>query len=187
MSLIRNPWLNGALIAAATLSFPAYARSPKPQEPYVIPSKPLKIGTVAPEFTATSLTGQKVSPKSFRGHVVLLDMWATWCGPCRASIPVLESIQEKYYKQGLYVVGVSVDTPESSDGVVDFAVSHGMRYVVTKSPQSAIAIRKAYHADAIPAMYLLDKHGRIRWIGKGFGPSEGLRISMLLKRALAEK
>ena len=190
MSFIRKPWLSGVIIAAvmaAAIAGPACARAPKRQAQSPTHPKPLKLGTIAPEFNATTLTGQKVSPQSFRGHVVLLDMWATWCGPCRASIPILERIQEKYYKQGLYVVGVNVDTEDTADGVVDFAVSHGMRYVVTKSPESAIAIRKAYHAEGIPAMYLLDKHGRIRWIGTGFGPGAGLEISLILKRALAEK
>ena len=66
---------------------------------------------MAPDFSLPDLSGKTVSLEQFRGKVVLLDFWATWCPPCRMTIPLLINLQEQYGKKGLIILGVSIDDP----------------------------------------------------------------------------
>jgi thiol-disulfide isomerase/thioredoxin len=85
-------------------------------------------GAAAPDFSLIDLSGQPLSLSSYRGKVVLLDFWATWCVPCREEIPHLIDLQNKYGNQGLQIVGVSMD--DSPDPVRDFYQHFKMNYPV---------------------------------------------------------
>jgi peroxiredoxin len=82
----------------------------------------------APDFTLTDLSGQPLTLSSYRGKVVLLDFWATWCAPCREEIPRLIDLQDKYRQEGLQVIGVSMD--DGADPVRDFYQHLKMNYPV---------------------------------------------------------
>lgn len=111
----------------------------------------------APLFTATDLDGREVSPAALRGKVVIVNFWATWCGPCRAEVPDLVALQAKY-KDTLQVIGISED--EAGVEVVKrFAAEHKINYpVVMMTPE----IEKLYPGiSALPTSFILDREARV--------------------------
>jgi len=111
----------------------------------------------APAFTARDLDGRQVSTAAFRGKVVLINFWATWCPPCRAEIPDLVALQEKYRDQ-LQIIGVSEDEGPL-DGVKRFAADHHINYpVVMTSPE----IEKMFPGiGALPTSFIVNRDARI--------------------------
>lgn len=137
----------------------------------------------APGFTLRTLAGAAVSLDSLRGHVVLLDFWATWCAPCRRSMPELQALHDRHAAQGLTVLGVSID--ENADAKV-------RRFVRTQRFTYPIAIDggttpawQAYHVKAIPAVFLIDRVGRVvaQWTG---GAPPTAELAAAIERALAD-
>ena len=151
------------------------------------PPPPLPAGTPAPAFKTQTMGGKPLSLKSLRGKVVLLDYWATWCGPCQAATPTLEALYKKFGPQGLKVVGLSVDDPRSVAGVKPFMKHFGMTYLVSASPFANNQAQAAYHVHGIPSQFLIDKKGIVRWSQSGYSESEGRELAPMIKRLLAEK
>ena len=111
----------------------------------------------APLFTATDLDGRQINMASLRGKVVIVNFWATWCGPCRAEIPDLVALQEKY-KDTLQVIGISEDEA-GVDVVKRFAAEHRVNYpVVMMTPE----IEKLFPGiGALPTSFILDRESRV--------------------------
>ena len=151
------------------------------------PPPPLPAGTPAPAFTTQTVAGQPLSLKSLRGKVVLLDYWATWCGPCQMATPTLEALHRQFGRQGLRVVGLSVDDQRSVGGVKPFMKRFGMTYLVSASPVANSRAQSAYHVNGIPSQFLIDKKGIVRWSQSGYSESEGRELAPMIKRLLAEK
>jgi peroxiredoxin len=128
-------------------------------------SKP-DVGFRAPEYSASTLSGDSVSLSSYRGKVVLLNVWATWCGPCRKEIPELRVINSRYSSQGLTVVGVTVDTEGTEAQIADFVKEFRMDYALWHDPNERISAQ--YAIVGLPASFLIDRSGVIRW--KATGP-----------------
>ena len=118
----------------------------------------------APDFRLPGVNGRPVSLSQYRGKVVLLDFWATWCGPCRSEIPSFVALQKKYRKQGLVVIGLSIDQG-GSRVVADFARRNKVNYPVAIADD---AVRQAYGGiSAIPTTFLINRRGEIakRYVG----------------------
>ena len=167
---------------AATLAILPLTRTAAQQD-----APPLPIGSKAPAFRTTTLAGKPLSLASLRGHVVLVDYWATWCGPCRMATPTLQGLHQKFAKRGLRVIGMSVDDDSTVSQVPAFARMMHMTYTITASPQANSQAAQLYNAGGIPAQYLIDKKGVIRWAQEGFDPGEGPKLSALIQKLLAEK
>ena len=112
---------------------------------------------MAPEFKLTSLSGQTVNLRDLRGKVVILDFWATWCGPCRLEIPEFEDLQRKYGSQGLQVVGVSMD--DSSAPVRQFYQQFKMNYPVVMGTDKVGELYGGIYA--LPTSFVIGRDGRI--------------------------
>ena len=125
--------------------------------------KEVPSASAAPDFTLNDVAGARRSLSDFRGKVVLLDFWATWCPPCRVSIPVLQEIHKEYESRGLAVVGVSVD--QELAAVAPFVREQGITYPVLLGGESDVS--EVYQVRGIPTVYLLDKEGRVvrHWVG----------------------
>lgn len=125
----------------------------------------LDIGQAAPNFKLQDLTGQQVSLNEFKGKIVMLDFWATWCGPCRMTMPVVESLQKEY--AGTMVL-LAVNLQEPLDVVRDYIRAHGIHSRVLLDEDGAVG--SMYGAEAIPMQILIDKQGIIRFVMAGFSP-----------------
>jgi len=115
----------------------------------------------APAWSLKDVNGQTVSSEQFKGKVVVLDFWATWCGPCRQEIPGYADLQRKYGKDGLVIIGVSLDSDEhASDTVKTFVQKFGVDYQVVMGDD---AVQTAFGGmDAIPTTFLIDRAGQLR-------------------------
>lgn len=115
-------------------------------------------GTRAHDWQLTDLDGKTVKSSDFRGKVVILDFWATWCLPCRVEIPHFVELQKQYGDKGLVVIGVSLDEQEPKV-VKKFVKQFGMNYPVVVGNEK---IAEAYGGiDGIPTAFVIDRQGRI--------------------------
>jgi peroxiredoxin len=125
-----------------------------------------RVGKPAPEYGATTLQGDTVALSSLRGKVVLLNLWATWCAPCRHETPFLQSLYEQRRDEGLEIVGISMDTGDARDQVEEFVREFGVRYPILLDPQ--MRGMDSYRVLGLPASFLIDRDGTLRWMR--FGP-----------------
>lgn len=140
------------------------------------------IGQPAPAYAAVSLAGDSVSLAALRGNVVLLNVWATWCHPCRAEIPELREIQKRYEPRGLALVGVSVDAAGNEDGIRGFMKEFEMEYPVWLDPDERVSAQ--FLAIGVPSTYLIDRQGVLRWRKTGPIAPGDTSLSAALERAL---
>jgi peroxiredoxin len=137
----------------------------------------------APAFQLTDLGGRSLTPATLQGQVVLIDFWATWCVPCRKSMPELQALHDRYSKRGFTVVGVSID--EGGPGPVrKFVQSKKIRYPIAVDDAAAPAW-DAFRVKAVPAAYLVDREGKIvaQWTGAPARPQE---LEEKIRQLLAE-
>jgi thiol-disulfide isomerase/thioredoxin len=124
------------------------------------------LGTNRPPFELLDIAGAQRSAKEFDGKVVVLNFWATWCGPCREEMPMLVDLQRKYGARGLQVVGVALDDRES---VENFAAEFGIDYPLMIGETEVMALGKRYGntTGGIPYTALVDRAGRIQFLKAG--------------------
>jgi len=118
------------------------------------------IGSVMPEYSTMWLDGSKFDLASKRNKVVLLNIWATWCGPCRYEIPELQSLHAKYQPKGFEVIGVSVDE-SGVESVKQFVNEQKMTYPVALDADGKLLA--ILQTSVLPTSVLLDRNGRIVW------------------------
>jgi peroxiredoxin len=120
----------------------------------------------APDFTLKSATGANLKLSEFRGEVVLLNFWASWCGPCRQEMPLLSELHEQYRDLGFTVLGVNVeeDTRKARKLLEDAPVSFPVLF------DSESVVSRDYDVVAMPSTILVDRSGRLRYLHKGYKP-----------------
>ena len=141
------------------------------------------VGLQAPELEALETAQGSMEPRigAQRGKVVVLEFWASWCGPCHLLSPVLQGWHERYTSQGVVVAGVAA---EAIAVVTRSSAQLGIGYPVFADPSGATT--KAYHAMALPTVFVLDKTGRIRDVMVGYSPPDLARLEALVKRLIEE-
>lgn len=120
----------------------------------------VNVGGIAPNIELPGPDGKPFSLKSLRGKVVLLDFWASWCGPCLAELPNVKAIYEKYHPKGLEILGVSLD--EKQEAWTGMIAKKGMPWHHVSSLKGwKCPVAKRYNVTGIPRMYIIDAEGRI--------------------------
>jgi len=134
------------------------------REPSSLPAA----GSLAPAFQAANLEGDTVSLKSLEGNPVLLNLWATWCLPCRRETPYLQDVHQRFGSRGLQVVGVSVDSRSGRRDVDAFLQEFGVTYQILHDPE--MRSMDVFAAIGLPATYLIGRDGTVLW--RRIGPVE---------------
>jgi DsbE subfamily thiol:disulfide oxidoreductase len=130
--------------------------------------QPLPVGAIAPPFQLPALDG-KAAPlavASLRGKVVLLNFWASWCGPCRKEMPILEQISRQYGKRGVVVVGVNVEPDRGA--ALEWLKETPVGFPVLSDADSRVSA--AYHVEGMPNTVILDRKGTVRYVHRSYVP-----------------
>ncbi len=123
---------------------------------------PVGIGSDAPDFEAVTLDAapRTKSLDDYRGEVVLLNVWATWCLPCREEMPSLQRLHEAFGGDGLRIVAVSIDRAADAEKIRDFAREYGLTFEILHDPSGEI--QRAYQTTGVPETFVIGREGDIR-------------------------
>lgn len=141
------------------------------------------VSSFAPDFRLNSIDGKEITLSELKGKVVLLDFWATWCGPCKESIPHLIEVYKKYKGKDFEIIGMNMDKKTEIEMVRKFVSSTGILYPVIITPENVI---RSYAVSAIPTSILIDKNGKIREKIVGFNTSIARHITKRIEDLLSE-
>jgi len=130
-----------------------------------IPTGGLEVGRKAPSFSLVDLNGRQVTLDQFKGRVVMLDFWATWCAPCRQSMPALENLQQEF-RDNLSLLAINLR--ESPEEVRSYVKLKNIRSTVLLDVDGSVG--KAYRSDSIPMQVLVDQKGVVRHVQIGYAP-----------------
>jgi peroxiredoxin len=125
-------------------------------------------GGPAPSFTLAALSGQQAALSQYKGQVVMVNFWATWCGPCQQEMPLLDQMYKKYKPAGFTLIGVNVD--KEAPAVKDLMARKPVSFPVLLDPANQVS--KAYHVDEMQSSVLIDRKGEIRYIHRGYRPGD---------------
>ena len=146
--------------------------------PITFPSEPEMLGKPAPEFRLKDIDGRETTLASLRGKTVLLDFWATWCAPCRESMPHVQMLSEQFQAQGLVVLGI--DTNEPAELARKYFAEQNFSFANLLGSGSDVV--KNYGANSIPRVVLIDKDGVVRYTHTGWG--SGMDLSAEVKKLI---
>lgn len=161
-----NTWVRGVTVAAmlATTSLVGASAS------------------MAPSFTLPSRAGDNVSLGQLKGRVVMLNFWASWCGPCRQEMPLLDELYGKYQLAGLIMLSVNID--ENAEPAIEMAQTLKVSYPVLFDTRKEVS--RAYDVSAMPVTVLVDRAGVVRYVSEGYKPGYEKRYTDKLRELLNE-
>lgn len=133
---------------------------------FTLPASATSISGNAPDFTLHSRSGKNIRLSDYRGQVVLLNFWASWCGPCRQEMPRLETLYRRYKQLGFVILGVNVDSDstKANNYLRDIKVTFPILY----DTQNAVA--KSFNVNAMPTTVIIDRNGKKRFLHQGYEP-----------------
>jgi DsbE subfamily thiol:disulfide oxidoreductase len=126
----------------------------------------MKDKSPSPDFTLPNLGGEKVSLKDFRGKLLLLNFWASWCAPCREEMPAMERLYQKYRDHGFVIVGVNLKDDKKS--ALSFVKELKITFPIAFDPKGEVGL--IYGAWGLPATYLIDANGIA--LARAWGPAD---------------
>jgi thiol-disulfide isomerase/thioredoxin len=160
---------SGLLLVIALLATPPAA--------FAIPQK----GEPAPPFKVTTTSGQPLTLANYQGYVLILDFFASWCQPCKRSIPHIMELNRKYGKQGLQILGLSLD--EDKDDLIEFVSPFKLNYPVAIAKED---LQTDYGLRSIPTLFIINKKGIVVEKFNGLTDEVKKNLEITIKRLLAE-
>jgi len=142
------------------------------------------VGEIAPRITGKSLDGDYAALSDFAGDVVLVNLWATWCGPCRAELPALEKLHRSYRERGFTVLAVSVDSERGETAVASMVRDVKITFPVLLDPSARSST--AYEASGYPTSVLVGRDGKVRWRRSGALTASDAEVLAAISSAIAE-
>jgi cytochrome c biogenesis protein CcmG, thiol:disulfide interchange protein DsbE len=142
-------------------------------------------GSLAPDFAGATLAdpSQLKGIAAYRGEVVVINLWATWCVPCVTEMPSIQRLYERFAVRGLKVVGIAVDDPPFADRVADFVKERGVTFEILH--EGSGKVEQDYGARGIPATYIVARDGRIRVIRQGAADWDAPAVHAVIEQLLA--
>lgn len=140
------------------------------------------VGAPAPTYASRTVDGDSIALADLTGKIVLLNIWATWCKPCREEIPALETLFQRHRAEGLEVIGVSIDAPSEAARLRPFVTELGASYPLWHDPDDRVS--STFLALGVPASYLIDRDGILRWRHMGPVRADDPALTAALTAAL---
>ena len=147
-----KPFRLAPIVAALLLTAPATAVTPN----------------AAPDFSLAAMAGNAVNLSQFKGQVVMINFWATWCGPCRKEMPVLEQLHKKYKPMGFTLLGVNVE-PNSTEAV-EWLKGTPVTFPILFDTDSKVS--KLYAVQGMPSTVIVDRKGQVRFVHRGYSAGD---------------
>jgi peroxiredoxin len=170
-SRLRRLLLTGAALA---LALPAIAAAGK---------SPLSVGGDAPDFALRSAAGTNLRLSEHRGQVVMINFWATWCGPCRQEMPRLDEIFARYHQAGFTLLGVNID--EDAERAQRLADELGVSFPLLFDDEQDVS--RLYDVQAMPMTVMVDRSGKVRSVHYGYRPGMEQRYLDEVRALLREE
>ncbi len=125
-------------------------------------------GGAAPPFALSTPSGQSDTLSQYKGQVVMLNFWATWCGPCQQEMPLLDQIYRQFKPAGFTLLGINVDTNEAA--VLKLLARKPVSFTVLLDPKNSVS--DEYHVEEMPSTIIIDRKGVIRYVHRGYKPGD---------------
>lgn len=136
----------------------------------------------APDFTLQTMDGKKVSLSDYKDQVVMINFWASWCGPCRQEMPELNTLYDTYKKAGFVLLGINLD---DSKAAVDKSLQKTpVTFPVLLDPKGKVA--ELYKNKAMPSSYFVDRKGNLAYLHQGYRPGEEAEYKKIIRKLLAQ-
>lgn len=145
-------------------------------------SAPTK-GFLAPDFTLTTLSGERITLSDLRGEAVLVNLWASWCAPCLAEMPAMQAVYDRYREQGFHVLAVNATNQDSLSAAQAFVEELGLSYPILLDINGEVSAM--YQLRALPSSFFISPDGRIREVIIG-GPMAEALLSIRAEQLIAE-
>lgn len=139
-------------------------------------------GQPVPEFRQFAVTGLPISSEGLKGSVVIIDFWATWCPHCKQALPFLNGLQQRYGKQGLQVVGMSVDELPAQD-IRTYAAERKLEYPMVMAPRS---LQQEFGVRALPVLFVVNRNGVVVEQMLGFSEAHARSLENLIQKLLKQ-
>lgn len=139
-------------------------------------------GAAAPDFTLAARDGGRLRLADLKGQVVMINFWATWCGPCRQEMPLLAQLHAKYEPLGFTMVGVNVE-PDSA-AAVDWLKGVAVNFPIVFDTSSQVA--ESFGVAGMPSSVLVDRNGQVRYVHRGYKPGDEARYADMIRSLVKE-
>jgi len=140
------------------------------------------IGKPAPDFTLKNMQGQNINLTEQRGSIILINFWASWCGPCRKEMPVLQTLQDKYQDLGVQVWGINVE--QENQAGRDFLANLDLSFSIFFDETNKLS--QTYQVEAMPTTVIVDRDGVVRYVFRGFKDGYGKKYAKAIKKLIRE-